>query len=195
METKIYKPHPNGLLLRKVFGIIVAIMGVGPGCTIASFGLLFLPDLFSAEKASPQSWSLALCLPGFGLLMGGLFVVVGLMVALSGQKDQVELTPEVLNMTEVLTLTKKTLRLSEITALTCQWHVRRRRHRTWGYWVLLITDRLGQTIALDLHQEGYPGTFDVRSIIRDLKPRLPATVTIAPQVETYLATGQMKAEG
>ena len=193
METKIYKPNPAGLMFRRVFGIIFTVMGAGVGCPMVMFGLLFLPSLFRPEEASLKSWSLALIFPGFGLLMGGLFAVVGLLVALSGRKDQVVLTSGALNLTNGLT--KRNLRLSEITALTGQWRVRRRRHRTWGYWVLLITDRLGQTIALDISQGGHLAAFDTRSILQDLKPRLPASVTIDPQVETYLATGEMKAEG
>lgn len=191
METKIYKPTPGNLLLRRVVGIIFTVTGAGLGCAFAFFGLLFLPALFSSEETSLQGGILALFFPGVGLLMGGLFVVVGLMVALSGRNDRVELTPKALNLIEGKATTS--LRLSEIANLTSQWRLRRRRRRSRGHWALLITDRLGHTIELGISQGGYLATFDARSILQDLKPRLPATANIDPQVEAYLATGQMSA--
>lgn len=59
------------------------------------------------------------------------------------------------------------------------------------YLMVRIESNSGAYLDLDVSQGGYVGLYDVARVLRDLIPRLPATVQIDPRVHEYVTAGRI----
>ncbi|GAB4430504.1 MAG: hypothetical protein Fur0044_28190 [Anaerolineae bacterium] len=179
VKTLVYKPAPDRLQTRQIWGAWVALSGGGLGCLVFLLGLL----LFKATA----NWLLGLTISA-GALMGAVaFISDGLSLALSGRRDEVQLRPDALAYTHGPRAT--ILPLAEITRLESRWA---QGWRGRGHWALVIVDRFGQAIELDIPCGHSPAPFEVRPLLRDLFSRLPGPVEVDLRLQNYVATGQMK---
>lgn len=178
VKTVIYKPNLDRLRTRRNWGVWLALSGGVLGCLGFLLGLLLLKMWVS--------W-----LPGAmlsaGALMGAAgFVAGGVWLALSSRSDEVQLTPDALAYTHGPSAT--ILPLAEITRLESRWAG----GRHGGHWALVIMDRFGQAIELDIPCGPSQAPFEVRPLLRDLFFRLPGPVEVDLRLQNYVATGQMK---
>ncbi len=186
MSTVTYKPNPGRLLGRRIFGAVLALGGGGLGLVILLGGILTLPLFLEADKAHPGArlWGFLFPLVGLVFLMG--FVGAGVMVAFRHARDRVHLTSD--SIVYARSKTRTTLPLPEISRVQGKFV---RNPRVPGHWVLSISGRSGDSIELDIGQQGYLAMFDVMPIAKELLPRLPASAEIDPRIRDYAATGQV----
>ncbi|MCK6627874.1 MAG: hypothetical protein L6R45_22190 [Anaerolineae bacterium] len=179
LSTVVYKPTPDRLRTRQVWGAFLALSGGGLGCLVFLLGLLLLK--------TTENWVLGVTISA-GALMGAVaFISDGLSLALSGRRDVVQLTPDALTYTHGPRAI--ILPLAEITRLESRWAQGRRGR---GHWALVIMDRFGRAIELDIPYGRSPAPFEVRPLLRDLFSRLPGPVEVDLRLQNYVATGQMK---
>lgn len=179
VKTLVYKPTPERLRTRQIWGAWVALSGGGLGCLVFVLGLLLLK--------TTENWVLGMTISA-GALMGAVaFISDGLSLALSGHRDVVQLTPDALTYTHGQSAT--IVPLAEIIRLESRWAQGRRGR---GHWALVIMDRFGQAIELDIPYGCSLASFEVRPLLRDLFSRLPGRVEVDLRLQNYVATGQMK---
>lgn len=178
-KTVVYKSDSNRLRTRQIWGVWLALSGGGLGCLGFLLGLLLLK--------TPAGWLPGVILSAGALIGAAAFVSGGVWLALSGRSDEVQLTPNALAYTHGPSAT--ILPLAEITRLESRWAQGR---RGGGHWALVIIDRFGHAIELDIPCGRSQAPFEVRPLLRDLFSRLPGPVEVDLRLQNYVATGQMK---
>ena len=178
--TIIYGPTPEARRFALLFGLFFMVVGGLLGClfTIIGGAVVWLTTRQQPGQAPPVGGLVLCCGAPFALGIAALGVRTAFF---SGQGERVVLDAERLTYQEH--------------ALPLQRIVRVAAHQGWQrrtpYWTVRLEDDAQGAIGLEVTQDRYVGTFDVRHILRDLLPRLPAACVVDPRVRAYAEGARM----
>lgn len=185
MEALVFKPRPDAIRFQRLFGGFFVVIGAIVGLAFVVFGTLFVL-LFGAAGQTPlPSLLLMSLLPVCGGGMGVVFVAVGLLIALSGTNQEVQITLDAL----LHRRGKKIVAMpyEAVARVYAQW----RSGQKSGHWAMIVEDAAGVQIELGIGRRGYLALFDVLPVVRELLPRLSSRTEIDPRIREYADTGQM----
>lgn len=169
--TILYGPTPEsrGAALRSGCGVV--LLGVVLGAAFLGLGTVVA---LSAPGTRPLASGLLCC----GAPLGLLLVAIGLRRAfLSGRDEQVVLDAERLSYRE------RALPIDRLVRIGARQDLYRGRIPRW---TVTIQDDAGGAIELEVTQDRWVGTFDVRAILGALIPRLPPGCQVEPRVRAWV---------
>lgn len=179
MPTTVFEPTRESRTFGRLVGC--AFMAIGSLFASVALGLALL--IFSAAgEGTPQASDVARGALCCGFPFSLILVGVGAWVAFFAGRDE-RLVLDDAN----LTYKSDVLPLARLVRLSTREGWQRRVH----YHSVVLDDDAGHTLALEVSQDDYVGTFDVRALLRALLPRLPATCLVDPHVRAYAAGARL----
>ncbi len=198
METLTYTPDPKLIQGKRTLGAVLTALGAGVAAISLCGGSVGL-ILVLAVGLIPGLPLIAVVSVG-GLLVGLTFVAIGMVVRkkMASGAERIRITAaEFVYATPAGVTTMPLAEIAEIEGVwnKGEWSPNRMgsevsRHYMPGHWTIVIRDRQGQEVSLDVSNAGLLTTFDVVPILRGLLPRLPASTVVDPYVRDLAETGE-----
>lgn len=178
--TVIYSPTPESRRFALLVGLFFMVVGGALVCLFTALGgmAVALTSRGPPGEAPPLGGAILCCGAPLALAIAAL----GVRTAFFSARGQ-----QVVLDAERITHEEHALPLERI--------VRVAAHQGWQrrvpFWTVRVEDDAHGVIGLEVTQDRWVGTFDVRRILRDLLPRLPAACVVDPRVRAYAEGARM----
>ena len=182
--TTIYTQRP-GTNPPAIDAILIAV--VGGLLALGSLAVLILNLL----KSDGQGIVAAIVCLGSGVLGGGMLAVIGIgMIRRETALIDFHLTPTALERrrNERLAETRPYAAFTAVRMILSQRIIRRGRPQLYLYPAIILEGGF-DAVELGISYGDFVAEHDVRALVQDLLPRLPASAAVEPTVRTFADTG------